>query len=318
MTALVVRRLLTLGALLVGISFISFLLMHLSPSDPALMMLSAQGIAPTPDLLEQTRHDMGLDQPFFTQYINWLQGIFQGYWGYSYVYSAPVADVLLQRLPVTLTLSFAALLLTLGVALPAGVTAALHPTKLSVLLIRLFELTSLSMPTFWFGLLLIYLFALTLGWFPAVSDASSAVGYLLPVVALSFSYVGRLIGQIRADVTAEVAKPYVEGLISRGMDTRRIIWRHVLRNALLPSLTVAGLALGAMLSGSITTEMVFNLPGLGFASIEAITARDYALVQGYVLVSALFFVMVNLFVDIIYRIADPRIRLEPSERRAFR
>lgn len=306
----VARRLLQLVPVLFGISIISFALMYLSPSDPAMMMLSANGTAPTPELLEQTRREMGLDQPAVVQYANWLLGMLHGNMGYSYVYSAPVAQVLANRMPVTLVLSFASLLLMVAVSVPLGIASATHEGKLADKLVLVFEFFSLSMPTFWLGLLLIYLFALTLGWLPAISNSADPAGYVLPVVALSFSYMGRLIGQVRIDVIEELKKPYLLGLKSRGIPPRQILTRHVLRNALAPSLTVVGLAFGAMLSGSVTTEIVFSLQGLGNMSVAAITGRDYALVQGYVLMAAVVFVLVNLAVDLTYHALNPQVSFE--------
>lgn len=310
MAGYLARRLLHLVPVLLGVTVISFALMNLSPSDPALMMLNAQGVAPSDELLVQTRHEMGLDQPVVQRYISWLAGVVQGDMGYSYRYSAPVADVLAQRLPVTLALSIGSLVVMLAVALPLGAVSALRRNRVVDYLVQAFAFCSLSMPTFWFGLILIYVFALTLGWLPAISNSAQAVGFVLPTVALSFSYIGRVIGQVRVGIIEELGKPYVEGLLSRGVPMRRIVWRHVMRNALLPSITVVSLAFGAMLSGSITTEMVFSLQGLGFMSVEAITYRDYELVQGYVLLAAVFYVMVNLAVDVLYCVLNPQVRLQ--------
>ncbi|MCH4184083.1 MAG: ABC transporter permease [Eggerthellaceae bacterium] len=305
----ILRRIVQLIPVLVGITLVSFTLMYLSPSDPALMMLNAQGVAPTQELLDQTRQEMGLNQPFFSRYISWITSAMQGDFGYSYTYSSPVSTVIAQRFPTTFILSIASLIVVIVVAVPLGIAAALRKGGITSAIIHFFEFFSLSMPTFWLGLLLIYIFALTLGWLPAISNSTKAIGFILPVVALSFSYIGRLIGQVNVDVTEELDKPYIVGLRSRGIPRRQIIWHHVVRNALLPSITVVGLALGAMLSGSVTTEMVFSLQGLGYMSIQAITGRDYALVQGYVVITAFFFVMVNLAVDLIYHACDPQLRV---------
>ena len=304
------RRLAHLVPVLLGVTVISFALMNLSPSDPALMMLNSQGVAPSEELLAQTRHEMGLDQPVAQRYLSWLGGVLRGDMGYSYRYSAPVAQVLAQRLPVTLVLSLASLALMLAVALPLGIAAALGRNRAVDYLVQAFSFFSLSMPTFWFGLVLIYVFALLLGWLPAISRTGEVVGLVLPTVALSFSYVGRIIGQVRAGLVEELRKPYVEGLVSRGVPMRRIVWCHAVRNALLPAVAVVSLAFGAMLSGSITTEMVFSLQGLGFMSVEAITYRDYELVQGYVLLAAVFYVFVNLLVDMLYCLLNPQVRLQ--------
>lgn len=309
----VVRRLVQLIPVLIGISLISFTLMYLSPSDPALMMLTAQGVTPSPELLSQTRHEMGLDQSFVQRYLSWLGGVLHGDFGYSYTYSESVSSVLAKRLPVTLILSVVSLVVVVAVSVPLGVAAGLHKNKVVDYIVQFFGFFSLSMPTFWLGLLLIYLFALTLGWLPAISNSTVSVGYILPVIALSFSYIGRLTGQVRIGIIEEMDKPYITGLRSRGIPYRRIVWKHAIRNALVPSITVVGLAFGAMLSGSVTTEMVFSLQGLGFMSIQAITGRDYALVQGYVLITACVFVLVNLAVDLGYHALDPQMRLDRTQ-----
>lgn len=305
----VIRRLLQLVPVLIGISLVSFTLMYVAPGDPALMMLTSTGQAPTPDLLAATRASMGLDRPFLARYASWAAGVLTGDLGYSFLYNAPVAQVLATRLPVTLALSVASLAVVVAVSVPLGIAAALHRGRAADCVVQVLAYFSLAMPTFWLGLVLIYVFALELRWLPAISNSAAAVGYVLPVVALSFSYIGRLTGQVRADVVSELGKPYITGLVSRGVPARRVIWRHAVRNALLPSLTVTGLAFGAMLSGSITTEMVFSLQGLGALSVQAVLARDYALVQAYVLITAVAFVMVNLACDLLYHALNPRVRL---------
>ncbi len=300
-------RLLQMIPVLFGITLISFALMYLSPSDPAMMMLTAEGNAPTPDLVEAVRHEMGLDQPAYIQYLNWLVGMFHGDFGVSHTFTAPVASVLLLHLGVTLILSLLALIVVLVVAIPLGVLAGLKHNSVVDYLIQIFEYSSFSMPTFWLALLLIYLFAVTLGVLPAISNSTMPEGYVLPVVALLFSYLGRLIGQVRVDVIEEMKKPYIVGLRSRGLSMKTIVRKHVLRNALMPSITIIGLIVGALLSGSLTTEIVFSLEGLGSMAVQAITTRDYFLVQGYVFITAVFFIVVNLIVDILYHVLNPQV-----------
>ena len=297
-------RLLQMIPVLFGITLISFALMYLSPSDPALMMLTAQGSAPTPDLVEAVRHEMGLDQPAYIQYLNWLVGMLHGDFSVSHTFTAPVASVLLSHLGVTLILSLLELIVVLVVAIPLGVLAGLKQNSVLDFLIQIFEYSSFSMPTFWLALLLIYFFAVTLGVLPAISNSTMPEGYVLPVVALSFSYLGRLIGQVRVDVIEEMKKPYIVGLRSRGLSMKTIVRKHVLRNALMPSI---GLIVGALLSGSLTTEIVFSLEGLGSMAVQAITTRDYFLVQGYVVITAVFFIVVNLIVDILYHVLNPQV-----------
>lgn len=305
----ILRRLAQLIPVLIGISLISFGLMYLAPSDPALMMLNANGTAPTPELLEQTRHEMGLDRPFWEQYISWLGGLISGDLGHSYLYNTDVAEVLAKRLPITAALAVASLALAVAVAIPLGVVAAMKRNRLVDHIIQFIEFFSLSMPGFWFGLLLIYVFSLLLGWLPSMGFAGP-VSLVLPAIALAFSCLGRLIGQVRAGVIEEFGKPYVEGLISRGISRRRILWRHVLRNALVPTVTMVGIIFGGMLSGAVVIETIFSLPGLGFMATEAIARRDYDLIQAYVVFTAIAYVAVNLAVDLSYHALAPATRQE--------
>lgn len=311
MSSYVLKRMVQLIPVLIGITIITFGLMYLSPSDPALMMLNAQGVAPSPELLEQTRHEMGLDVPFWDQYRNWITGLFTGDLGYSYKYNADVTTVLAKRLPVTALLSLCALVLILAVSVPLGILSATHQNKPLDYLIQFFQFFSLSMPSFWLGLLFIYFFSLQLGLFPSMGYAG-AISLVLPAIVLSISFVGRLIGQIRISVIEELQKPYVTGLISRGIPFKRVVNRHVIKNALVPSVTLIGIAFGGMLSGSVVIETVFSLPGLGFMALSAITARDYALIQGYVLFVAVAYVLINLVVDLSYHALNPSIRLGAS------
>lgn len=311
MSSYVFKRMVQLIPVLIGITIITFGLMYLSPSDPALMMLNAQGVAPSPELLEQTRHEMGLDVTFWEQYRNWITGLFTGDLGYSYKYNADVTTVLAKRLPVTALLSLCALVLVLVVAAPLGILSATHQNKTLDYIIQFFQFFSLSMPSFWLGLLFIYFFSLQLGLFPSMGYAG-AISLVLPAIVLSISFVGRLIGQIRISVIEELQKPYVTGLISRGIPFKRVVNRHVIKNALVPSVTLIGIAFGGMLSGSVVIETVFSLPGLGFMALSAITARDYALIQGYVLFVAVAYVLINLIVDLSYHALNPSIRLGAS------
>lgn len=294
--------------MLTVVSLVTFGLMHLTPGDPAYIMLSAQGVAPTPELLAQTRHDMGLDLPFWSQYLRWVGGIMQGDWGYSYAFSAPVLTVIASRWGITLMLSLVSFLVLLIVSSVLGIKAATTRSAALRAAIELIQTLSNALPTFWLGFMLIVLCALWLHLVPAVASLSNPISFILPVVALAFSYCGRLVGQVSAALTSELEKPYVSGLISRGIPYRRIIVHHVLPNAAAPLLNVAGLMFAAMLAGSITTEVVFSIPGMGMMVLSALAARDYALIVGYVMVCALIFSLVNLIVDIICAGIDPRVR----------
>lgn len=290
------------------VSFLAFMMIHITPGDPAYIMLSAQGVAPSADLLSQTRHDMGLDLPLITQYTRWISGIFQGDWGYSYAFSAPVAEVLLARFGITLIVSLVSFVVLVMTSVLLGVWAACTSHTQIRSAIELIEALSNAIPTFWLGFVLIVIFGLWWHLLPAVGSLSNPLSFVLPVMALAFSYCGRLIAQIHSAISAELTKPYVLGLISRGISPARILTRHVVKNASAPVLNVVGLMLGAMLTGSITTEVVFSIPGMGMMILSAVSQRDYALILGYVILCAALFVLVNLIVDIVSGFVDPRVR----------
>lgn len=307
MKRVVLQRLIHLVIVLFGISILTFCLMYLSPSDPATLFLNAQGIVPTPEVLAQTQHDMGLDKPVLTQYGDWFLGMLHGDFGHSYLYNAPVAQVLSSRAPLSFLLACITLVVLVVGALGMLTVRVLYPRSAVSRAIRLLQMLSLSIPSFWVGLVLLYVCALRLHLVPSVGFMGSK-SLILPVATLFLGLVGRLLGELEESVSREFSNPYVEGLRSRGFSQKRIFFRHVLKNSLASSITLLGIVFGGLLSGSVVVETVFSLPGLGFMATSAIGARDYALVQGYVLVVSTVYVLVNLVVDLFYRLIDPRVK----------
>lgn len=293
--------------ILLGVSFITFGLMYLSPNDPAEMMLIAQGVPTSPEVLEKMQIRMGLDKPFLTQYLTWLLNFCKGDLGESYVLGQTVLDMIVAALPVTLKLAFYSCLMTLIFAIPLGVLSAVKQNKFTDYFIRITSFAGVSIPGFFLSLLLIYFFSLKLKWLP-VLGAESAKGMILPVATLSVAMICKYIRQIRAAVLEELNKGYVKGARSRGVKESVIVCANVLKNAMLTIITLMVLSAGSLLGGTAIVERIFVIPGLGNMVMDAISARDYPVIQGFVAWMAIIFTVINLLADISYQFLDPRIR----------
>ncbi len=299
------RRLLQIVIVLFGISFITFALTYIAPGDPVRAMYAASGTIPGEDILEQTREKMGLNEPFFTQYLSWLTDCLRGDFGTSYMYHRPVAELILERLGPTLRLAFFSLALMLIVAVPLGILSATHKGRPADFIIRVGTFFGVSLPNFWVGLMLLYVFSVRLGVLPVVSDGQGFRKMILPAVTLAFAMAGKYTRQVRTAFLGELNQDYVTGARCRGISERMILWRHVLPNAVLPLITMLGLSLGSLLGGTAVVEVIFSYPGLGNLAVDAITSMDYPLIQGYVLWIALIYMALNLLVDLSYRFLAP-------------
>lgn len=308
----ILKRLLQLIPVLLGISFLTFTLTYLSPGDPAELMLNATGVTPTPQLVEQVREGMGLNKPFLARYYEWLTGAIQGDFGVSYKYGRPVSDVILSRLPATLKLAGTSLLLLMVVALPLGIISALYRNRALDYLIRLLSFAGISMPSFWLGLLLMYIFSVKLKILP-IMGSSDWTSILLPTITLATGMASKYTRQLRAAVLEEIGQDYVTGARARGLKDRTILVKHILQRSLISIVTLLGLSVGSLMGGAAIVETIFVWPGVGQLAIEAIFGRDYPLIQGYVLWMAIIYVMVNMLVDISYHLLDPRILLEKGD-----
>ncbi len=291
----------------IGITFLSFSLTYLSPSDPAEIQLNKTGVAPTEELLEQTREEMGLNRPLLVRYGDWLSGLLTGQMGVSLRNGQPVAQELLQALPPTAILTAASMAVVLLVSLPLGILCARFPNRLLDGGVRFLTYFFSSLPSFFLALAALYVFSVRLGWFTVLA-APGAEGYVMPVAVLSLSLSAWYIRQVRGVVRTELSQGYIEGARARGVSERRILFAHVLKNSLLPILTLAGISLASMLGGTTIVENIFSIRGLGRLALEAITARDYPVIQGYVVWMALAFLVVNFLVDLSYGLIDPRVR----------
>ena len=300
------RRLLHLIWIMAAVSFLTFLLMYLAPGDAALKKLNAQGVAVSQEVLEQTRESMGLDRPFLVQYGDWVLHALRFDLGESYKDGFPVAGKLLKALRYTAILAGASLLLALLVALPLSLLSALKKDSLLDNLTRIFSFVGNSLPNFLISVLLMYFLCVKARLLP-VAAQENLRGLILPCLALSIPICGRFIRQFRAEFLEQLGRSYVSGGELRGLK-RRYVLKNVLHNASITILTVVGLSIGSLLGGSVVIETIFRWPGLGKLAMDAITNRDYPVIQGFVLFTSAVYVLVNLFTDICYRWIDPRLR----------
>ncbi len=303
------KRMLHLVGILIALSFLTFLLMYLAPGDAATKKLNAQGIAVSQEVLEQTRKAMGLDRPFLVQYGDWAIHVLRGDLGNSYKDGQSVAGKLGKALGYTALLALGSLAISLVISLPLSVLTALKKDTALDHIIRFFSFIANSLPNFLISVLLMYWLCVKARLLPVVAD-SSLKGLLLPSLALSIPMIGRFLRQFRAEVLEQLGQSYVNGAVSRGVKRRYILYRNVLHNASITILTVVGLQIGTLFGGSVVIETIFRWPGLGKMAMDAITNRDYPVIQGFVLFTSVVYVMVNLLTDIAYHWVDPRVRPE--------
>src|SRR5207248_2370701 len=281
-----------------------FLMIHLVPGDPIAMMLG-EG-APAADL-EAARHTYGLDVPVGQQYVNYWRGVLHGDLGKSLRFNQSVTSLLVSRYPFTMKLTFAALAVALVISIPAGVRSARRRNRWDDRAISFVSLLGLSFPNFALGPILILFFAIYLGLLP-VSGMGTAAHLVLPAIALGGALAAILTRMVRTSMLEELGHDYIRTARAKGLSENVVVYRHALRNALVPVLTVVGLQFGALLAGAIVTETIFSWPGIGRLTISAISSRDYYLVQGCILAIGLTYVAVNFLTDFLYSLANPRIR----------
>ena len=302
-----VNRALQILLVLFGISFFTFSLTYLSPGDPAEIMLTECGNLPTPELLEQTRAELGLDRPFAEQYCRWAGHVLQGEMGKSYSLRVPVVDKIKTAFFPTLKLSLLSLTFMILISIPLGVLAAVKKDKWQDYFVRAISFTGLSIPNFWLGLIFLSIFGVMLRWVTVSGGKADFKSMILPAFTLGFAMSAKYIRQVRHTVIEELNKDYVVGARMRGIKESTILVKHVLPNALIPLITLLGLSLGSLLGGTAVIEIIYNYPGMGNMAIKAISFRDYPLVQAYVLLIALIYLVVNLIVDISYKYLDKRV-----------
>lgn len=304
MTAYVARRLAAIVALAFGITLVVFLIIRLIPGDPAIVMLGTN--AGDPELVARLHHQLGLDLPIQDQYLRWITGVLRGDFGYSYGQQQSVRSLIAANFPATIQLAVAGLALSLLLGTLAGIVAAIWRNRGIDTAVMGVALTCMSIPSFWLGLLLILLFAVQLSWFQVVGG-TSLKGLVLPALTLALGSAGFNARFVRSSVLHARVQRHVLTARAKGITRPQLFRRHVMRNALLPVLTVAGIQVGQLLSGAVIVETVFSRPGIGRLLVQAILAKDYLTVQAVVLIIAVLYALTNFAVDLLYPVLDPRI-----------
>jgi peptide/nickel transport system permease protein len=313
MANFVLKRLLQAIPVLFFVSASVFFVMRLSPGDPVVAMYGGQpGV--TREMMDAARTRLGLDQPPHLQYIGWLSGILRGDLGDSYINHLPVSTILLQRLPATLELAVASILLAVVFAIPTGILAAMRRGGVLDHVVTAFVTAGIALPDFWLGILMVIFFAVTLGWLPSSGyvelerDPLANLRFLLlPAFTLAIKLAAPIMRFLRSAMLDVMGQDYIRVARAKGLSERRVVSRHALKNALIPAVTVVGLQFGALLGGAVMVEWIFGWPGIGWQIVQSINTRDYWIVLSGVLVVASAFVLANLLVDILYAFLDPRI-----------
>lgn len=299
------RRLLTLLPVLAGVITLVFFIIHLIPGDPVAMMLGEKA---SPEQIEKVRHALGLDLPLWKQYVIFWKNVIQGNLGTSLYQGVPVWKAILERFPYTFVLAVSAQFLAIMLGIPLGIFSGLKKNTLLDHISRFLSVIGVSMPVFWLGPLLMIVFGIKFRWLP-IAGGGTFRHMILPSVTLAFGMMTVIMRVMRASIIQVMNSDYIRMAYAKGIPKKRIIWVHALRNALLPVITVIGFQMGALLTGTVIVEYVFNYPGVGRLLIFAIIRRDYPVVQGGVLFIAMIYIGVNFITDVIYKFIDVRIRI---------
>ena len=302
------KRFLQLIPVLLGITFLSFAMMRAAGSDAIIELYGDKG-AVAQEIIDAKRAELGLDQPFLTQYGAWLRGLLTGNMGVSYVSGKDVFGTFVSKLPATLLLTALSIGATVIISIPLGIWAAVKHDKFTDYFLRFFSFIGNSLPNFFVALLLMQLFSIKWKLLPVISGGTTVQGAILPTLTLAIAMSAKYMRQVRAAVLEELNKDYVLGAAARGVRGRVILWKSVLKSTMLTILTLLALSIGSLLGGTAIIESIFMWDGVGKLAVDAITMRDYPLIQAYVVWMAIIYVMVNLVTDILYHVLDPRIRL---------
>ena len=313
MLRFIAQRLLQTIPVLLVVSVTVFSLIHMIPGDPVQVMV---GDSQDPEVVAAIRHDLGLDRPLYVQYVSWLGDALRGDLGMSIRTRQPVTEIVVERAQPTLQLTMVALLMALSVALPMGIIAATRRNSGIDVGATTFALLGVSMPNFLIGLLLIFVFAIKLGWLPTSGYASvfdepvrGLKFLILPALTIGMAMAAVITRMTRSSLLESLDQDYVRTARSKGLLERRVVIGHALRNAMIPVVTVVGLQIGNLIAGAVITEYIFAIPGVGRLIVDSIFARDYPVLQGVVLFTAIGFILANLLADLMYAALDPRIRL---------
>ncbi|TMC11977.1 MAG: ABC transporter permease [Chloroflexi bacterium] len=306
MLNLLARRLTIAVPVLFGVTILVFLILHLIPGDPAQILLF--GSRPTPEQIAHLRSQLGLDQPLPVQYLAYLARLAHGDLGQSFITNRPVAEEIAQRLPDTLELTFAAMLVAVAIGMPVGIVGGVRPGSWADRLGSGFAVLGVAVPYFWFALVLVLIFAVDLHLLPSLGEGSWD-SLILPAVSLGWGLSAIIARLLRNNLVEIYRQPYMQVARAKGLTERMILYRHALKNALIPVVTILGLQFGNVLSGAVVVEVIFGRPGIGSYLVQAIQAKDIPAVQSIVLLIAVVYIVINLVVDLAYGVLDPRIRL---------
>ena len=307
----IAKRLIQLIPVLLGITFLSFAMMRIAGSDAITELYGDKG-AVAQEIIDARRAELGLDQPFLKQYVSWLGGLLTGDMGTSYVSGKDVFQTFISKLPATLLLTALSILVTVVISIPLGVLAAVNRDRLIDTILRFLSFIGNSLPNFFVALLLMQLLAIRWKLLPVLSNGTGIRSAVMPTLTLAIAMSAKYMRQVRATVLEELNREYVAGAKARGVRDRVILWKSVLKSAMLTIITLLALSIGSLLGGTAIIESIFMWDGVGKLAVDAITLRDYPLIQAYVVWMAIIYVMVNLITDLLYHALDPRIRLGVS------
>lgn len=308
----VLHRFLQLIPVLIGITFLSFAMMRLAGSDAIIELYGDKG-AVAEEIIAAKQAELGLDKPFLTQYLAWVGGMMRGDMGVSYVSGKEVFDTFISKLPATLLLTALSIGMTVVISIPLGVLAAVRHDRFTDYFLRFFSFVGNSLPNFFVALLLMQVFSIKLKWLPVISKGLSVQSAMLPTLTLAIAMSAKYMRQVRATVLEELNKDYVIGAKARGVRSCVVLWKSVLKSSMLTIITLLALSIGNLLGGTAIIESIFMWDGVGKLAVDAITMRDYPMIQAYVVWMAIIYVIVNLITDLLYHALDPRIRLGVSE-----
>ena len=304
----IIHRFLQLIPVLIGITFLSFAMMRVAGSDAIIELYGDKG-AVAQEIIDAKRAELGLDKPFLTQYLSWVGGMMRGDMGVSFVSGKDVFQTFISKLPATLLLTALSMVMTVVISIPLGVLAAVRHDKLTDYVLRFFSFVGNSLPNFFVALLLMQIFSINLKILPVISKGLSVQSAMLPTLTLAIAMSAKYMRQVRATVLEELNKDYVIGAKARGVRSSVVLWKSVLKSSMLTIITLLALSIGSLLGGTAIIESIFMWDGVGKLAVDAITMRDYPMIQAYVVWMAIIYVLVNLITDLLYHALDPRIRL---------
>ena len=305
----ILKRLLQLIPILIGITFLSFAMMRIAGSDAVTELYTAHGSAVSQEVIDARKAELGLDKPFLVQYGVWLLRLLQGDMGQSYISGNDVFDTFISKLPATLLLAFLSVILTILISIPLGILSAVHQGRIVDIILRFISFVGNAMPNFFVAMGLMQILSIRLNLLPVISSGVNLRSAWMPMLTLAISMSAKYMRQVRASVLEELNKDYVSGLKSRGLRNSVILWKNVMKSAMLTIVTLLALSIGSLLGGTAIIESIFMWDGVGKLAVDAINMRDYPMIQAYVMWMAIIYVVVNLVTDCLYHYMDPRIRL---------